>query len=31
MPESDLYQHWGEQAARKRALEDILQVLEIRL
>ena len=31
MHESDLYQHWGEQAARKRALEDILRVLEIRL
>ena len=31
MHESDLYQYWGEQAERKRALEDILQVLEIRL
>ena len=29
MHESDLYQYWGEQAARERALEDILQVLEI--
>ena len=31
MHESDLYQYWGEQAERKRALEDILRVLEIRL
>ena len=31
MHESDLYQPWGEQAARERALEDILRVLEIRL
>ena len=31
MHESELYQYWGEQAARERALEDILQVLEIRL
>ena len=31
MHESDLYQHWGEQAARKRALEDILRALELRL
>ena len=31
MHESDLYQYWGEQAARERALEDILRVLEIRL
>ena len=31
MHESDLYQHWGEQAARERALEFILQALEIRL
>ena len=31
MHESDLYQYWGEQAARERALEFILQALEIRL
>ncbi len=31
MHESDLYQHWGEQAERKRALEDILRALELRL
>ena len=31
MHESDLYQHWGEQAARERALEDILRALELRL
>ena len=31
MHEPDLYQYLGAQAARERALQDILQVLEIRL